>query len=123
MINQAQLKTEKNSETNSSVFEHKIEQDQNKTVKMLRVLLWNGVYLDPSKVIFCPKTNCTLSFDRKYLNMTNAIVFNLQEVRSNDLPPVAKNQKWILHNMESPHLSGLVKLIQIQNNVFIPFSF
>ena len=93
--NQAQL------EINESTKIKTKENDQT-----LKVLAWNiKILLGSSKKLFCPKSNCAVITNRKSSKVSDAIIFSWQQLRSNGLPPVLTNQKWILRNYESPHHS------------------
>ena len=128
-------------ETGNLSKSDKIEQDQIEKDKSLKVLVWywnsKGPFGKPwlikDEEIFCPKTNCVLSTNRKDLNISDAIILTWRGVKLNDIPHVIDNQKLVLYNMEPPHLTGktldrlgLEKIdwimsYRIDSDIYIPY--
>ena len=117
----------------------KIEQDLIEKDESLKVLVWTSKgpfgkpWLRKDEEIFCPKTNCALSTNRKDLNISDAIILTWRGVKLNDIPHVIDNQKLVLYNMEPPHLTGktldrlgLEKIdwimsYRIDSDIYIPY--
>ena len=122
---------------NGDQLSKKIQKDSLKIDKVVRILLWTTYYhrkwLGTQKKTFCPKSNCVLFDDRKYLNSSDAILFHWFDVNPKDLPPAQNHQKWVLYTVESPHHThigvdslGLNKFVWIMSyrtdsDVYIPY--
>ena len=91
-----------------------IWQDQMKMDKMMKVLVWtrNGLFGkswdERLNENYCPKTHCFVTINRTNWNDSDALVFTWRGIHVSYLPPdpLVTNQKWVLYNLEPPHLTN-----------------
>ena len=85
------------------------QQGSQKINRELEILIWanyfnfHKTWLADQRTRYCPKSNCSITDDRNYLNSFDAILFDWRNVNPKDLPPALNYQKWALFNWESPH--------------------
>ncbi|XP_055943453.1 alpha-(1,3)-fucosyltransferase C-like [Argiope bruennichi] len=88
------------------------------------ILFWTKFFGESNFVpsysnLNCPKSpKCFVTFDRKYLNKSDAVVFHLRDINLNDMPILRiPHQIWILlHHEAPPHTP--TNILEQMNGIF-----
>ncbi|CAG2111590.1 unnamed protein product [Medioppia subpectinata] len=97
-------------------------------VKQYRILLWTKYFQSDKwshldlKSIGCQFSNCLLSEDKSLVESADAVLFHWRDTDPHRLPAktaaaVARGQKWVLFNWESPEHSPAHRVHNLVNHI------